>query len=313
MKKTHSIQEIHQVINTGSKVIFIKKGEQLNPVYTLSDEQPMLLYSEKIYYADAFKNGFVFQKEVGHATFFYDFEKTIEILPYGYYAVSGYNQNIDHFLKISTEANGGEKHYLLDENFRKTLLLEHPHYCFNNIYIRAKRKTIKAFKDTDLWTVDISNFEGKATKEKDGELMGFENLLFVPLRGGQLLALNAETGEKAWMLEHEIGGQYANFGNKIYKKNEFLYEIDALTGNVIREKNIRLDGSIAVGPIWAYDDIIIIVNILYGDIVLLDRNTFSVKEKLNIGARMPHSKDNIIWHNQKLYVLDMANTLHIYE
>lgn len=193
-------------------------------------------------------------------------------------------------------------------------------YHYDNIII----KKYDFYQNQNVWQTDISSYgkclnlrDEQQPNEIDGDLMGYENLLFVPLRGGQLLALDVETGEKVWILEQEISGQYAIFQDKIYKKNRFLYEIDARTGIIMRQKDIE-DGSIpdsfmAIGPIWVYDDVIVLINNYKGDIVILNRDNFSVYDKINIGAAMTHSKDSVIWHNNKLYVLDLTSTLHIFE
>jgi len=201
---------------------------------------------------------------------------------------------------------------IVDFSFKKQIADKF--YSWNCSTIIRKEELVD-----NVWQTNISIYgkyinlrDEQQPNEIDSDLMGFENLLFVPLRGGQLLALDVKTGEKVWMLEQDISGQYAIIEDKIYKKNKILYEIDTHSGQVLRQKE-DWSGFISAGPIWAYDDILIIVNILEGDVILLDRKTFEIKDKINIGSRIAHWKDNIIWHENKLYVLDLNNTLHIFE
>ena len=207
----------------------------------------------------------------------------------------------------------------------ETLHLEELHFnirfnaYINEIFYKNNAVEISKVYPDNLWQKDISSYgryinlrEEQQPNEIDGELMSFENLLFVPLRGGQLIALDVKKGEEVWMLEQNISGQYAIIEDRIYKKNRILYEIEAHSGEILRQKE-DWNGFISAGPIWAYDDMLIIVNILEGDIILFDRKTFEIKDKINIGNRMAHWKDNIIWRDNKLYVLDLNNTLHIFE
>jgi outer membrane protein assembly factor BamB len=206
-------------------------------------------------------------------------------------------------------------------------LIEFPDCCFCNIFFRAKRKEIKAFKESVIWQTDLSGYgscynysDEEIPNEIDGELMGFENLLFVPLKGGQLLALDVETGKQIWMQDYNRrSGFYTIFGNKIYKHDGLsLIEIDAYTGKTIRTKIFteseenELKQFYSLHYFWVYEDIII----LYGNknkIAIIDRTTFQLKDFLVLSANVPASRDNVIWHDNKLYVLDLTNTLHIFE
>lgn len=177
------------------------------------------------------------------------------------------------------------------------------------------------------WQTDISifgkyfNLQGDPIpNEIDGELMGFDNLLLVPLRGGQLLALDVGTGEKVWMQDYEgRSGFYTLSGDKIYKHDGLsLMEIDTRTGITIRKlvfaesSTIELQKFYALNYLWAYDDIVILFG-FNNDIVMLERHGFQLLEYIQLPTAIPASKENIIWHNNKLYVLDLTNTLHIFE
>jgi len=227
-----------------------------------------------------------------------------------------FNQNIAKYLKV---ADDNDECFLLDLNFEMHPLIDFPDFCFCNTYFRAKRKTIRAFKEKEIWTIDLSSIESQNSNEKDGELMSFENLLFVPLRGGQLLALDAETGAKVWVQDYNgRSGFYTNFGEKIYKHDGLsLIEIDANTGKTLQKKifaesELEIKQFYALNYLWVYEDAIILFG-LNKEIVMLDRLNFKLLEYVVLPSTISTSKDNIIWHDKKLYVLDMTNTLHIYE
>jgi outer membrane protein assembly factor BamB len=154
--------------------------------------------------------------------------------------------------------------------------------------------------------------------EIDGNIFSYQNLVYVPLRGGQLLALNAKDGSMAWLFEQEVSGAYQLFGNKIYKKNVLaIYEIDALTGEILRtmplDKNPDLHDKIFAGPLWVYDDIIIILHVPEGYIALIDRACLKVVDLFGIGFSIINWDKSVVWHENKLYVHDTAHNLHIFE
>jgi len=310
--------------------VFALTGNDNFVVFYCSNEIHILngYDDETIFYENVFriygKNSILFfQNEEGHPIKIYKNDEITTFLDREcYLAKVRENQLI-----VSEKSVNNYIDYICMPNLTLKQIPFFPNYANTNFIIdHWDKKTIKMsflMKEKN-WQKDISSCgkyinlrDEEQPNEIDGGLMGFENLLFVPLRGGQLLALDVETGEEVWMLEQEISGQYAVFQDKIYKKNEFLYEINALTGEIIRQKNIGdgdiQDGFIAIGPIWIYEDIIILINNYTGDIVLLNKNDFSVFDKIKIDASIAHSKDTIIWHDNKLYVLDLNNTLHIFE
>jgi hypothetical protein len=269
------------------------------------------------------KDLLLFQNEEGASLKVFREGKVINWFNKGYYIKKIPN----NALVISEKDGSNYIDYVCLSDLTLVQIPFYPNYTDLNIIIdHWDKHTIKEqnLKKSSCWQTDISSYgkyinlrDEQQPNEIDGDLMGYENLLFVPLKGGQLLALNVETGEKVWMLDQEISGQYAIFQDKIYKKNRFLYEIDAQTGTIIRLMDIE-DGSIseefmAIGPIWVYEDVIIIINNYDGDVILLNKDDFKVLGKINVDASIAWSKDSIIWYGNKLYVLDLANTLHIYE
>lgn len=172
-------------------------------------------------------------------------------------------------------------------------------------------RNIKKHRDTGEILSDEPN-------EIDGELFSYQKLVYVPLKGGQLLALNASDGKKVWMWEHDRAGAYDMAGGSIYKQDgKEIFKIDAASGNLIKSAKFSevdaLDGFHASGPIWAYEDIIVVVDVLSGKICLLNRFNLEVIDFFTIKQKLPFNKDAIAWHDNKLYALDLENTLHILE
>lgn len=154
--------------------------------------------------------------------------------------------------------------------------------------------------------------------EIDGDILAYQNLVFVPFRGGQLLALNAVDGSVAWFWEHDRYGSSRIIDNKIYKHDgSQIFEIDALTGTTLRNMkysdNPLLKDFNAAGPFVAYPDVLISTKVYNGQICIIDRHTFEVFDFYSIGQKIPNTTDAIVWHQNKLYVLDLDNTLHIFE
>lgn len=198
----------------------------------------------------------------------------------------------------------------------------------NTVFYKRNSIEINRVYPETTWQTDISTFGRylnlrgeQQPNEIDGDLMGYENLLFVPMKGGQLLALDVETGEKVWIQDYNNGrsGFYTLYSDKIYKHDGLsLIEIDVITGARIREmifpeyKADDLKTFYALHYFWVYDDIII----MYGHknrIAIINRESFQIIKIMELPASLPASKDNVIWHDNKLYVLDLTNTLHVYE
>lgn len=200
-------------------------------------------------------------------------------------------------------------------------------------YFNKSNKEVFSYKEDHIekFKIDISNYGRIIRKHRDtgevlsndpneidGELFSYKGLLYVPLKGGQLLALNASDGKKAWIWEHDRLGAYGIVGDKVYKQDgKEVFEIDAHNGMLLKSKKFSdealLIGFHASGPIWVYQDIIVVADVLSGKICILDRLSFEVLDFFTINKKLPFNNDTIIWHENKLHVLDLENILHIFE
>jgi len=329
MKKINTIVNVKEIFLTNETIVYTIncEGELAEGCYILHENKPRCILKTQLHHCSGFINGFVYQLKNNEEIFYFDFVKTQQILPNGYNFYA-FNQNIENFLKLSFKKDGMKHFYLLDIFLNKKQLLDFPDYCFQNIFLRAKRKTIDAFSTSNLWKNDISRYGTNKTlnseqivpNEIDGDLMGFEDLLYVPLQGGQLLCLDINTGKQKWIQDYNGRfSSYSLYDDKIYKSDGLsLLEIDAKTGDTLRLKifsesdETELQIFHALNTFWTYEDVIILYG-LNNTVAILNKNNFSLFGFISLPASISTDKDNVIWHDEKLYVLDLTNTLHIFE
>ncbi|WP_008637876.1 PQQ-like beta-propeller repeat protein [Bizionia argentinensis] len=329
MKKINSIIEVKEIFETNKRFVFTmsRESELAEGCYILHNEIPKCILQIQLRYCSPFIDGFVYQLKNSSEIFYFDFIKNQQILPKGYNFYA-FNQNIENFLKLSLKKDEVKHFFLLDVFLNKKLMLEFPDYCFQNIFLRAKRKTIDAFGTSNLWKNDISKYGKNRTlnseqiipNEIDGALMGFEDSLYVPLQGGQLLCLDINTGDKKWIQDYNgRSGFYSLNNDKIYKHDGLsLLEIDAKTGLALRSKifsesdEAEVQSFYSLNGFWTYEDVIILYG-LDNTVVMLNKNNFSLFGFISLSAPISTDKNNVIWDKNKLYVLDLNNTLHIFE
>ncbi len=329
MKKLKIIKKIFTIILCADEIIIRKQNNEIFKIdkydelilIDLNDINSLKCFNNKLLLSDykklyIYSNNNIIQKICGNFVLmraisfdnrlFMIERKENSIIP------SIYNENLKIIYNGIWPINfaKGNHLFLYDNKFIKS---------YN--YIQGKQK----------WQIDISNFGRNIAKDpKTGEILWDkpneikENLLaddkniYVPLTGGQLLALDSQTGKKVWMWEQPRNGTFAIQDNYIYKQDGLtIFEIDTKNGKLVRKKHFNDDKLVndfhASGPLWVYEDIIIVCDVLYGKICLLNRHTLEVEEFFSLNKKLINSKNAIVWHNNKLYVLDIDNTLHIFE
>ena len=197
----------------------------------------------------------------------------------------------------------------------------------NNLFFYKIYNILEKVSPEPCWQIDISIYglnnnlqEEIIPNEIDGDLMGFEDSIYVPLQGGQLLCLDANTGEKKWIQDYNgRSGFYSLQNDKIYKHDGLsLLEIDVKTGVVLRSKifsannESELQNFYALNTFWTYDDVVILYG-LDNRVILLNRHTFDLSDSVNLQTGISTDENNVIWHENKLYILDLNNTLHVFE
>jgi outer membrane protein assembly factor BamB len=339
MKFIEAINRVHQVKNSPFGVLFSVKDDnnwgKVKCLLKITGNKSEMFFDEPAWYFTTFKSKLFIQKENGIDLITYDGKKDETVLK-GNYFLSSIPQNLSEYLKFSKrDENFEQTFFLLDINYNLLQVKQLYDLKIEDYFI------YKGFSKTNVdcytaseeqkWHFEASQYGRIISRHRDtgeiltnrpneidGDIFGYQNLVFVPLRGGQLLALNAVDGSVAWFWEHDRYCSSRIIDNKIYKHDgSQIFEIDALTGTTLRNMkysdNPLLKDFNAAGPFVAYPDVLILTKVYNGQICIIDRHTFEVFDFYSIGQKIPNTTDAIVWHQNKLYVLDLDNTLHIFE
>ncbi|WP_008637878.1 hypothetical protein [Bizionia argentinensis] len=214
-----------------------------------------------------------------------------------------------------------------DLQFEESTLSFRFNYYINNLFFFKIYNTLEKVSPQPSWLIDFSEFgihknfnDEIIPNDLDGDLMGFEDSLYVPLQGGQLLCLDINTGQKKWIKDYNgRSGFYSLNNDKIYKHDGLsLLEIDAKTGLALRSKifsesdEAEVQSFYSLNGFWTYEDVIILYG-LDNTVVMLNKHNFSLFGFISLPAPISTDKNNVTWDKNKLYVLDLSNTLHIFE
>ena len=206
-------------------------------------------------------------------------------------------------------------------------------FFLENKYYSLKRRKGLVFcysnlQGTIAWQMDLSQvgpyikMDGTAAEanEIDGDLMGSEEygLIYVPMAGGQLVALDAGSGEVRWVNSTDWNGRYGMFKECIFKVSDKLYKVDARTGEILLQRDFReiIDMDfVPSGPVWVYSDLLLLLDTRGAIVVMVDTATLSYINHVHIESvpGIAHSRNVLDWQNGKLYVLDIGRTLHVFE
>jgi len=336
MKKLNSIEYVNHLKIVNKKVYYVNsKSKELNVIK--ADLKPQTLANIEVDNFIIQSNSIVFQSDNTiyrlKDNSYYEIVKKDKL---NYLGLQNYLFNNKVIIAL-TKVNDWQAYAMLliteNDKIEKIGYLFYPEIYSNNYYFNHSTKTVFSYtiSHKEVWKKDITNFGRNIAKDpKTGEvlwdkpneikeaLLADDKNIYVPLTGGQLLALDAKTGEKVWMFDNEKLGKYQILDDKIYKgdgKSIIVYD----KNNLKIEKKLYfkdvpiLKNYIPAGPFLVYNDIIISTDVLYGKICLLNRQTLEVEEFFSLDKKLVNSKDAIIWNDNKLYVLDIDHTLHIFE
>ncbi len=306
-------------------------------IYLINDKNIQEIVNEKITVFKPFNKGILYNTmpEMETQLKFYDFNKIITLTEDPYYFDPLSNRYSGGILLSNFDKEGKEHYYFMDYEFNIKELPDFYQIKIKDKYIQySKKGSIKAFQDKTfsiVWQTDIRQFgkyifrdrkTGEILAERDNEIqhapLAYNNLLIVPLIGGQLVALDIETGEKVWMYEGErIFGRYELYENRIYRNSgNSIQEISVDNGKLIKDKKFKDDPLIsnynATGEFLVNRNVIVLKD-SPAKIVVLNRETFEVMDYIKMDARLGSLKNNLVWHNNHLYVLDISNNLYIFE
>lgn len=247
----------------------------------------------------------------------------------------------DNFIQMVNDQAGVMTFYMIDTSLSVKPLSKLYKYKINNYLLTTISSgyfenrlviasiEIKDMEEKILYKVDFSGYA--KIKEKtvsgivekpnsidNGEIFFDHDTVYVPMRGGQLVAFNVVDGTLKWLLEMEDNGFYAIYENRIYKiSNWYLYEIDAMTGQILQaKKDTEMINNIRpyfTQSFKVYDDYILLKNQIGGWVAMINRKTFELEGFVELGVSLTSSADIMHWNDNKLYILDSNRLLHIYE
>lgn len=206
--------------------------------------------------------------------------------------------------------------------FGETLLIKNFETGFEwQININAiPKKNIQPNPYTGVLEEQPNRFAGQPNEP----MFAYNNILYVHTEAA-LMAFEISTGK---LLFDDIFNGYRIdlFGDKIYAiHNDGLFVSDAQTGELLnsteeityKREEDKLDKSSTVvnrfiTNIKVFEDYILCTDSVWGRIAFFDRKTLKrmqVVEVAGINAR----RDNIIWHQNRLYILGVGDVLFVYE
>jgi len=336
MKKLHFIENVNYLRLINNQIYYI--NSKTRELYSINvDRMPQRLVNRKVDNYVFQTNSIVFQSD--NTIYRLEDDSDIEIIKSdetNYFGLQDYLFNNKAIISITKKNDWLANSMLLisDRNeIEKFDFIFNAEIYFDNYYCNHNNESVFTYTNlhNEIWKVDVTNYGRDIAKNPEtGEVL-WDNLngikddlfadnknIYVPLKGGQLLALDGGTGEKVWMWEHPRNGVFAIQGEYIYKQDGLtIFEINTRNGVLNREKNFNDDVLVekfhASGPLWVYEDLIIVCDVLYGKICLLNRSTLEVEDFFSLNKKLVNSKNAIIWNDNKLYVLDIEQTLHIFE
>ena len=199
--------------------------------------------------------------------------------------------------------------------------------CINGRFYlyRSAPNTVARVKFSDsedhiIWQISIDKRLGLTSSDSTslwGEPLGYKDYIYFQLERGDIFAINSETSFLEWAISPKIPGVLSIYEDKLYKKNSSLYEICAITGKIEKEKPIvDIVGRkfFATGSIIALKEFIILWSTSYSEVIVVDRRDFSLIDSAKFHSiGIAHSDSVVRWEDNRLYVLDMERTLHIFE
>lgn len=335
MRKKIEIENIGQIFLAFGEVFFNKKidTDTREGLFLMQGNQVVKKYGGNTWYCVNVAERLFFQPFEGEGLFVMDKdlkEKLVSPKRISFYSI---RQELKNYLKIRhMDDRGNWKNAWVNISFEIREPKNHYDLEFKGVFVFKgfSKNIIKGYDELEnlIWETDISRFgsAGEFQNDKlvevpnsiDRKILGSEKNVIVPLMNGHLLALNAATGEKAWQLELPSTGFCLSYKDRLYKHDgKTIYEIDVNTGALIKEiafeKDAIAEGFYASDWFWLNEEYIILKNIMNGDILILDRLEMKVVKLVETGTNLASSDANLIWHNAQLYLIDLDDTLHIFE
>lgn len=333
MKKIGSKINIQQIQSFNSEILINELSYKNLWVFRRANF--IKVFYDDFYFGREFGEEFYFLKRNGGDIFTLNkmlhTEKKLDGI---WYLASCEPQSLTNYLKLRGQIGSMTSDYLLDlkDNLSQTRFLFDLEFEDRFIFKGFSQTQIEAYSKTDetlLWQINTSLYGFFKETIDDGftehpntidrPIFGNDNCVYVPMKGGQLLALNALDGSLKWMLEMPYSGFYGIYEDRIYKNSDnILYEIDAKSGSILRSleyKHLKkLKGLFGFSADFrVYEDYIVLKDQIRGWVAMFDRKTMTLAHLAETGSRIGSDASYFHWIDNKLYVLDRENTLHIFE
>lgn len=291
-------------------------------IYTLRGDKIVKTYSGKTWHM-VFKGDHIFaQANNGSELFALDRNFNKRIIVKGTVYMATIRQNLHSHTKYYVPKGDDLRYHWISLSLEASPVVNHFDLEFPNGYVfKGFNKTkIQGYdlKENLIWEVDTSLnlFPKQSKNEIHRNIFGNSTHVFVPLKNGFLIALDSSTGKEYW--RSNIGtGSFNVFRDKIYQNyGRGLLEIDSNSGKILRNKiykdDLKSGDFHAIGGMWVDSNYIILKYQSNGHILFINRQTFQVEKSLKTDIQFASGEDNLIWHKKKLYLLSLANELHIY-
>ena len=174
-----------------------------------------------------------------------------------------------------------------------------------------------------LWKTDITSYgewktiDGTIEKNKrEYNAFPCKDLILVPMKGRQLLALDAEDGSFRWMWTHDRGGKYGTDGS-------FLFNHDGLSLNRIDPSSGKLTHRIvhndvligkdfySASPVWVRSKYVILNETTTGKVAVFNKDNLALVKYFTFDGKIAHADSVVEAIEDTLYILDMDHNLRI--
>lgn len=296
------------LISNGDKIVKYGKGIKIKE------------FNQKYISFLSYGKGILYYEEEGSPIVYTDFVKRREITSKNHSFSSLQLRNNNEVILI-TEMDKffNKSFYLYSESSKKQKLPKFSSLLLNDSFICNSKNVVELYSSVTMdmhW--DYQCDEGFQL-DKRNKLFSDDNLVYLPLKEGTLIALDIHSGKQKWKYQGDVNFvSYGEKGDFIYvHRGDSIVIISKARGQVINVINYtdydELSSFMSNGIIWCFDKLIVVRNSGTGEVVLFSRESFKILgreivDKSGIGE----SKDRIQFIDNYLYILGTSSTVHIY-
>jgi hypothetical protein len=312
------------IYNVVTEKLLYQSPTRMSLRSSLADE---LICTEKISLEPNISEWFFLNKQTNFKKVFYQQTYNENLFYHSYHI------DFDCFL-VKDSLTNSLKFIDTKDTIRWELIDTDVHYIheYKNKIVIISYKKKHIIKCVDLltgkleWEVDVSEIGRHIDSGRDNigivhsyKVRLYKHIAIIPLLFWGNIGIDINTGAILWKLNDRETYHSYQFGHLMYGISEFLYEFDAITGQVLRTKDLReildmkdsriCDAMIAIQGISISERYIIFGN--KGLVFVVDRLTFTLIETLEIDARDGTYSGGPLYIDGMLYIVDCNNFLHV--